>query len=520
MNLKAKLLAALLLLSLAAVPARAEVKLPALISDNMVLQRGIKARLWGWAEPGEKVTVAFRGQSSSALADQAGRWSIYLPPMEAGGPFEMTIYGKNALTIRNIMVGEVWVCSGQSNMAWPVSYTVDAKEEMASANYPAIRMFTVANAVSAGPEADCRGSWTVVSPETIGRNTFSGVGYYFARELHQKLGLPVGMIHTSWSGSMIEPWIDRAAYAAEAGYRPLLEGVDKSLADYAEAFYQRVGAEVLAWKLAADRAIADRRPLPLPPMLSLAGDPRNPSMPTAIFNAMVAPLTPYAIRGAIWYQGESNARRAQEYRKLLPMMIRSWRRAWGEGDFPFLIVQLANFTPPKPEPAESFWAELREAQLMTSLSVPKTGLAVAIDIGEANNIHPLNKQEVGKRLALAARAIAYGESLVYSGPIYRSRTIEGNKIRIHFKHVDGGLVAKGGEGLTGFAIAGEDRKFVWAEAVIEGETVVVSSPEAARPAAARYAWADNPACNLYNRAGLPASPFRTDDWPGAAEGSK
>jgi len=428
----------MLWLALAALQASAKVTLPAIISDNMVLQREVKARIWGAAAPQEKVRVSIDKQKQETVADGAGKWSVRLNKMKAGGPYEMTVAGENTITLHNILVGEVWFCSGQSNMQFTVAGANNATEEIAQANYPAIRSIEVPRVKAAEPQADFKGKWDVCTPQTAG--SFTAVGYFLARELHKRLGVPVGIINSSWGGTPIQPWISRAS----------------------------------------------------------------------IFNAMVGPITPYAIAGAAWYQGESNAGDAYNYRTLLPALIKGWRKAWGERDLPFLIVQLANYGGNPAEPADSAWAELREAQVM-ALALPKTGMTVIIDIGDPEDIHPRNKQEVGRRLALAAETIAYGEKLAYSGPMYGSMKIEDGKIRLRFQHTEGFLVAHGDK-LTGFAIAGEDKKFVWAEAVIDGDTVVVSSPQVAKPVAVRYGWADSPVCNLFNGVGLPASPFRTDNW--------
>jgi sialate O-acetylesterase len=395
------------------------------------------------------------------VADGAGKWSVRLNKMKAGGPYEMTVAGENTITLHNILVGEVWFCSGQSNMQWVVGDSNNADEEIAQANYPAIRSIEVPGVKAAEPQADFKGKWEGCTPQTAG--SFTAVGYFLARELHKRLGVPVGIINCSWGGTPIQPWMSRASY-----------------------------------------------PFELPAQIELEW-----GSPVSNYNAMVAPITPYAIAGAAWYQGESNADDAYNYRTYLPALIKGWRQAWGIRDLPFLIVQLANFGGNPAEPADSAWAELREAQVM-ALALPKTGMAVIIDIGDPADIHPRNKQEVGRRLALAAETIAYGEKLAYSGPMYDSMKIEDDKIRLRFRHTEGFLVAHG-EKLTGFAIAGEDQKFVWAEAVIDGDTVVVSGLQVAKPVAVRYGWADSPVCNLFNGVGLPASPFRTDNWKGITE---
>jgi sialate O-acetylesterase len=379
-------------------------------------------------------------------------------------------------------------------MAMSVSSSANAEWKIAAANYPKIRLFTVERKVAEQPQSDCEGSWTLCSPETV--PGFSAVAYYFGRELHKKLDVPVGLIHTSWE--------------KDADFAPILMRYADAVARYPQAKTE-YEQKVAQWKEVVKKAKAEKKKPPRQPRA-----PRGPGhhhSPAGLYNAMIAPLIPYGIQGAIWYQGESNAGRAYQYRKLFPAMIKNWRNDWGQGDFPFLFVQLANFKAVNPQPSESDWAELREAQLMT-LALADTGMAVIIDIGEADDIHPKNKQDVGKRLALWALAGSYRKKLVYSGPIYKSMKVERDKIVLQFDHVGSGLVAGRGGALKGFAVAGADRKFVWADARMDSNGIVVSSDEVSEPAAVRYAWADNPVCNLYNWEGLPASPFRTDDWPG------
>jgi sialate O-acetylesterase len=490
----------------------ADVELPAVIGDNMVLQRHQRVPIWGTADAGEKITVTFAGQQVSTTTRPDGRWIARLTALVAGGPYEMTIAGKNIITLRNVLVGEVWACSGQSNMAFSVQASNNAQEEIAAADYPMLRLLTVPRVPASEPVSDIEAEWVVCSPQTV--PGFSAVGYFFGRELHKELGVPIGLINTSWGGTPAESWTTRPTLEEDPDFAPIVERWNQARENYPEQ--KKKHEEALAkWKEEVEKAKAEGKPPPRQP-----GPPlfeRKQYEPGSLYNGMIAPLIPYAIRGAIWYQGESNAGRAYQYRELFAAMIRDWRREWGQGAFPFLFVQLANFMAREAEPAESAWAELREAQSMT-LSLPKSGQAVIIDIGEADDIHPKNKQDVGRRLALNALAIAYGRDIVYSGPVYRSMEIEGDRIRLHFDHVGGGLMAKGGGSLKGFAIAGEDRKFVWADANIEGDLVVVHSDGVPNPAAVRYAWANNPECNLYNEEGLPASPFRTDSWPGVTEG--
>jgi len=494
----------------------ADVKLPAVISDNMVLQRGKKIPIWGWAEPGEKVSVKGSWQwfKTSTKTKDNGKWMVKIQPPKAGGPYEIEIKGNNTITLKNILVGEVWVCSGQSNMQWSVRQAANPEQEIAAAGYPKIRLFTVKRKVADKPQPDCEGRWIMCSPETV--PDFSAVGYFFGRELHQHLNVPIGLIHTSWGGTPAEAWTRRGVLESEPDCIPILQRFNEAMAKYPEA-KKKYDESVIEWKEDVKKAKAEGKNPPRRPRPPFG--PGNPHSPAGLYNAMIAPLIPYGIRGAIWYQGESNASRAYQYRKLFPAMITNWRQDWGQGKFPFLFVQLANFMAVDSEPVDSAWAELREAQLMT-LALPKTGMAVIIDIGEAKDIHPKNKQDVGKRLALWALAKTYRKKMVYSGPIYKSMKTEGNQITLDFEHVGGGLVAGGGEPLKGFAVAGADRKFVWADAKVEGDTVVVSNDGISEPIAVRYGWANNPVCNLCNKEGLPASPFRTDDWPGITADKK
>ena len=513
------LVATLMLAAAVGCQSAANVRMPAVFSDHMVLQQGMDVPVWGWADSPGKVTVTLCGQTATALAGSDGRWQTRVKPPKAGGPYEMTVAGQNTITVKDILVGEVWVCSGQSNMQWSVNASANPEQEIAAANYPNIRLLTVPRVTAMQPQTNCEAVWVACSPETV--PGFSAVAYFFGRELHKTRDVPVGLINTSWGGTPSEAWTSGRTVDAVAEFQPVVERFDQAAANYAKQLqdWEKTKEERLAkWKAAAEKAKADgKRPprRPGPP-----GDPtKSPHRPTALFNGMIAPLVPYGLAGAIWYQGESNAARAYQYRTIFPAMINDWRNHWRQGDFPFLFVQLANFMKQAAEPEESAWAELREAQSM-ALALPKTGQAVIIDIGDANNIHPKNKQDVGKRLALAARAIAYGEKIVYSGPVYDSAKVESGKIRLTFKHTGGGLVAKGGDKLTGFAIAGADKTFVWADAQIDGQTVVVSSSAVAKPVAVRYAWAINPECNLCNSDGLPASPFRTDTWPGVTADAK
>ena len=482
--------------------APADVRLPAVFSDNMVLQQKMKAPVWGWAAPGEQVTVTLAASKATATADAAGKWMVRLDPLPAGGPFDMTVAGKNTLTVKNVLLGEVYLASGQSNMEWVVRNVKNADQETAAADYPNIRMFTVVKAIGASPQSDCRGSWAVCTPQNV--PSFSAVGYFFALNLQKALKVPVGILHTSWGGTPVQSWTDMDSLQNE----PLLKSMGDSTQTYFAAYAKDLAAAVRDWVPAYDQAVAEGKPLPPTPALPSNGP--GAGSPTGLYNAMVAPLVPYGLAGAIWYQGESDAGNPMLYRTQFPTMIQGWRRLWGQGDFGFFFVQLANYTPQVPQPTDGAgWPALREAQTMT-LALPKTGMATIIDIGEAGDIHPRNKQDVGLRLALAAEKVQYGMDVVYSGPTYAGMKVEGNKVRISFDNVGGGLMVKGDEPVKGFAIAGADKKLVWADAVIDGKTVVVSSPQVPEPVAVRYAFENNPVCNLYNREGLPAVPFRTD----------
>jgi sialate O-acetylesterase len=503
----------------------ADIKLPSVIGDNMVLQRGGSVPIWGWADPCEQIVIKYGiySRTWSAVADANGRWETKIGPFDAVGVgMDLKFEGKNTIVLKNVIVGEVWVCSGQSNMELTVSNSVNAGQEIAEANnYPQIRMFTVGKNVKYTPMANCQGHWLVCSSHSV--VGFSAVGYFFGRELNKQLNVPIGLINTSWGGTPAESWTSKEYLEGDAELKPILTRYEETVAKIPE-IKEQYKQEIQKYEESAAKLKAEGKPVPPRPKFEQPIGPGHQYSPTGLFNGMVAPLIPYSIRGAIWYQGEANAERAYQYRRLFPTMIKCWREKWGQGDFPFLFVQLANFMAVNPEPGESEWAELREAQLMT-LSAPNTGMAVIIDIGDANNIHPKNKQDVGRRLALWALAKTYGKDMVYSGPIYKSMEVRGNSAILHFESVGGGLVvstsspqvAGKGELLKGFAVAGADHKFVWADAKIEDDTVVVSSDKVSEPVAVRYGWADNPICNLYNKEGLPATPLRTDNWPGLTD---
>ena len=628
----------------------ADVRLPKILGSNMVLQRNHEIQIWGWADRREKVTVHFNEVVRSIRADEDGKWLITLPAMKAGGPYSMKVRGKNILELENILIGDVWVCSGQSNMEWPLQQSNDAVQEAAHADYHGLRLFTVPNNVQAEPAEDISGGeWQECNAETV--LPFSAVGYFFGRDIHRELKVPIGLISSNWGGTVIETWMSREAIDTMEDFREQMEslspidlkkemeqkqaqlhaviekyaaeepGIQEGRAVWADPELDLSGWGTMSlpglWESRGldglDGIVWFRREFFLPPeaaesgiilelgciddsdqtwvnghktgetiqkynqdrfykvppeylregrnvvvvrvedtggggglygdtgkMKAVSGDFEIPlsgewlyrvspaglqlnfqnliapnSYPTLLFNGMIHPLLNYPILGAIWYQGEANAGRAYQYRTLLPLMIRDWREHWKQDDFPFLIVQLANYMAPPVEPGESAWAELREAQSM-ALSLDKTGMAVTIDIGEADNIHPRNKQEVGRRLALSALKVAYGWDVVYSGPVFREMRVEGSRAVLSFDPVGSGLLCRDRYGyLKGFAMAGPDRVFHWAKAHIEGDKVWVYCDEVSNPVAVRYAWADNPDdANLYNREGLPASPFRTDDWPG------
>jgi sialate O-acetylesterase len=503
----------------------ADVKPNPLFTDGAVLQRGQPVPVWGAARDGEKVTVEIDRQKVSTTAAD-GKWSVSLKPLKEGGPHTMKISGDNSVTVNNLLVGEVWVCSGQSNMEWPFSKVHNAQEEGPKADYPKIRMFTVKRKVSIKPLAEAEGSWVECSPQTVGG--FSAVGYFFARDLYQKLGVPVGMIHTSWGGTPAQAWTSLEGFGNDPQLKEYVDAATRRLASYdadvaayaekmeefnakSKEWNETVGKtyqETLkGWNEAAAKAKNDGQPVPPKPTPSSPQPkaPQNPEggsgNPATLYNGMIAPIIPYGIKGVIWYQGEGNAQKSKQYQTLFPAMIADWRKRWKQGDFPFFFVQIAPFNGQPPE--------IREAQFLTLAKVRNTAMAVTTDVGNANDIHPTQKEPVGQRLALAARTLAYGEKIEYSGPLYDKMTAKGGNIILGFKHVGGGLVAKDGE-LKGFTIAGEDKNFVPAQARIDGATVVVSAEGVSLPKAVRYGWANVPDVNLFNKEGLPASPFRTD----------
>ncbi|WP_138991358.1 sialate O-acetylesterase [Larkinella sp. C7] len=631
----------------------ADVHLPKIFGSHMVLQRRKPVPVWGWSDPNEKITVQFNNQTKTTKADKSGKWMVRLDPTEAGGPFALSVAGKkNTVAFDDVLVGEVWICSGQSNMEWVVKSSTNAAQEIQEANYPLIRHFKVPHDLSLSPKDDVLGgTWQPATPETVGN--FTAVGYFFARELLKELNnVPIGLLNTSWGGTQSESWTSREAMDSFEEFKPVVATMPKTLEEFASKRLEQLQNQVKSaqgdlpgaadvqqwsgadfndanWQTLRLPDLFDRKALPgfdgvvwfrremtvpaelagkemtltLGPVfdadetylngvkvgtttqtgqartytvpggtlkpgrnviavrvddqngtggftakedqfklsgngqeISLVGDwkyriadyNRNPALVnpnmtgTILYNAMIHPLIPYAIQGAIWYQGESNAGRAYQYRKTFPLMITDWRTRWGQGDFPFLFVQLASFNAANGTSATgSTWGELREAQTMT-LALPNTGMAVTSDIGESKDIHPKNKQDVGKRLALNALKTVYGQNRVYSGPVFKAMEVTGNKAVLTFDHVGGGLQSSDKYGyLKGFEVAGADQKFHWAKAEIQGDKVIVFSSEVATPVSVHYGWADdNGEVNLYNKEGLPAVPFRTDTWPGKTEAGR
>ncbi len=629
--------------------------LPTLISDHMVLQQGREVHLWGTADAGEAITASLAGHTANATTDAARRWIVRLPAMSAGGPFTLTIQGNKKIEIKDVMIGEVWIASGQSNMTFSLDGSEGAATEVPKANYPQIRLFTVPRKIALSPQENTLpAAWKICTPDNA--KGFSAVAYFFARELQRKLNVPIGVVESAWPGTAIEDWISPDALQADADLKPVLEewnhatpavkrfaesslpldlefddfelipaasaSASKLLANFDDgtARVSTGGSFTYTWEDAPDapfelvapgrggvgftariaghldgtqdsivganykldgtaidlsayagirfwvRGSGSFRFRSKQPTVTDWDDYASPvmkassewreitvwfrdlrqdgwgvtqpfthdaltgftieSLTTAeyapipvsgLYEGMITPLLPAAFRGAIWYQGESNVLKAHQYRKLLPALIGSWRDSLHDKDLEFLIVQLPNHGAIPDEPAESAWAELREAQFMTMQHVPKTGMAITIDVGDPKDLHPHRKLEVGQRLALWAEGTIYKQPIEYSGPLYESMRIEGGAIRVRFAHVGAGLEVRNGEALRGFAVAGADRKFHWAEDRVDSDTVVVSSREVPSPVAVRYAWGDSPICNLFNKDGLPASPFRTDDWPGITQ---
>jgi sialate O-acetylesterase len=527
---KARMFVVVSLVAAGAVSAApAAVRLPRVFGDDMVLQRQMPVPVWGWAEAGQKVIVTFAGQAATATAAADGKWMLKLEPLEASDkPATMIVTaGDDAkVTLKNVLVGEVWLGSGQSNMEMSVGGCLEAAKFIAEAKYPDIRLFTVRKRPAGEAQDDVEGRWGACSPQAVGG--FSAVLFFFGRRIHKELGVPVGLVHSSWGGTRIEPWTPPCGFRAVASLAAIAKQVEDAPGLYRRQVRQAV-PQMEAWLAKAKEALAGDGKLPPAPPL-----PRHPldssGAATGLYNGMIHGLIPFALRGALWYQGESNGGEGRSYFEKKRALIGGWRELWGQGAFAFYFVQLADFMAPNADPAGGDgWARLREAQT-ACLSIPNTGMAVLTDIGDAKDIHPKNKQDVGERLALWALAKDYGKKdLVYSGPLYKGSKAEGAKMVISFDHVGSGLMVGRKEGLAptqevpgaalkGFSIRGDDGQWHWADARIVADTVVVSSDKVAKPLGVRYAFTTNTdACNLYNKEGLPASPFRTDggaEWSG------
>jgi sialate O-acetylesterase len=531
-------------------PLNADVRMPAIFGDHMVLQQNHPISIWGWADPDEKITINLNGKNTHTLTGADGKWHTTLDPADANHqPQTLTVQGRNTLTFSDVLIGDVWIASGQSNMEFGIQSTTEAPATIAAANDPQLRMFFVPWTTSLTPLDDIaktpadspNGKWQTCTPEIMNHpkwawHGITAIGYYFAKDIRQATGHPLGLIATYKGGTPAQAWTSLPGLQQDPPFTRHLEQHDKLLANHetAKAAHPqqqaRYQAAMKEWTAANHQAIEEgtkppQKPSPPPPPDGGYGAPAN------LYNALIAPLIPYTIKGVIWHQGESNSdhiEQALEYRRLFPRMINDWRKNWNQGDFPFLFVQLANYKAPPQTPSEGNWPWTREAQLKT-LTLPHTAMAVTCDIGDPKDIHPKDKLDVGKRLALAARHTAYGEKLTHSGPIYHTMTIENNQIRLKFHHPGTGLTigappwtpdgappAKA-EKLQGFGIAAADQNFIWADATIDGDTILVTHPQIAHPVAVRYNWADNPNGNLYNQEGLPASPFRTDHWPAPAK---
>lgn len=466
----------------------ADVRLPGIFSTNMVLQRNQSIPIWGWASPNEKITISLNQQTVKTKADKTGKWKVALKQEAAGGPYTLTVKGTNEIKVENVLVGEVWLCSGQSNMEMHVEHSSDKRyvPDMRAANNPMIRHIKIQNTVSDTPRADIAGGEWKLGNDSNTVREFTSVGYFFALKLYEELKVPIGLINSTWGGTVVETWTSREAL------------------DAADDFKGSVKTTFAAVKSASQN-----------------GEVWPNNYPSLLFNGMINPIIPYAIKGALWYQGESNASRAHQYQKAFPLMISDWRARWKQGDFPFYFVQLASWEATHGNSTNgSTWAELREAQTAT-LSLPNTGMAVTLDIGDTKDIHPANKKDVGLRLAAIALNNLYDKQREYSGPMFKSMNIDGNKAMITFSHGDGLWIKDNYGYLKGFEVAGADQKFHYAKADIKDGRVIVYSDSVPAPVAVRYGWADDmPEANLYNSAGLPAVPFRTDKWKGVTDNEK
>lgn len=486
----------------------AEFRLATIFTHHAVLQRDAKVPIWGWADVGEKVTVGFAGQTKTATSDATGKWMVKLDPLKASvEPRTLTVtaaHSTSKIVINDILVGEVWLGSGQSNMAFPVSRADGFEKEKRAVNMPVVRMFKEESGPSGTPRADSKGTWTVCTPETVG--AFSATLFFFGREIHKSLGVPVGLINSSVGGTPIERWIAPEAQRATPALSSFFKSLDQSAPDPSLVAEDKFDEALARWKEAAKKAREENQPVPSKPRKRSIQEADKGNL-GSLFNGKIAPLIPYRIRGAIWYQGEANAKGAKShfYQYQLPLLVKDWRARWGY-DFPFAWAQLPNFGADAAD-----WPTVREAMLKT-LALPKTGMGINIDIGEEKNIHPKNKQEVGRRLSLWALGTVYKQRVAStSGPLPAGNKVRGSEVVLSFSHTDGGLIAKDGK-LKGFVIAGADKQWQPATARIAGDKVIVSSPDVMQPVAVRYAWENFPTCNLYNGAVLPASPFRTDDW--------
>ncbi|WP_414662176.1 sialate O-acetylesterase [Horticoccus sp. 23ND18S-11] len=496
-----------LVLAGSAATAWADITLAPLFRDGAVLQRDQPLVVWGRAAAAEKVEVKFRSQTVSVITAADGRWRVTLAPEKAAiVPAELVATGANTVVVRDVLVGDVWLCSGQSNMAMMVRSSADADREIAAANFPLIRHFKVPSVVAERPASDVAGAWAVCSPTTVG--TFSAAAYYFARDLHQKSGVPIGLVNSSWGGTQIEAWMSEAALRADPAGKEVYARWEARLAEYPAKMTEHAAA-LAKWEAAkAEAQAAGKRFARAAP-----AKPEGPGsrwLPGGLYNAMIAPLVPYGLRGMLWYQGETNAARHAEYASLFTGMIKQWRAEFGE-NLPFYFVQLANFESGMGTKGD-VWAHLREAQAR-ALTLPNTGMAVTIDVGEPKDIHPKNKQAVGRRLALHARKHVLGEKIETDGPLFTGAKPDGGAMRVTFSHAGGlKLEAPQGDGRVAFEIAGADKVFVPAEARIDGRAVIVSAASVPAPVAVRYAWRNSPDARLFNAAGLPAAPFRSDKW--------
>jgi sialate O-acetylesterase len=520
--MKSRLLTTITIILLATGICRADVVLPDVIADAMVLQRERPVSIWGKAEPSEAINVSFAGQTKKTVADKDGKWRVTLDPLRASATRAvLTIAGKNKIELKDILVGEVWLVAGQSNMQLILSQTANGEAASAAAKHPLLRLFNVSRQVAFKHKTGPLAVWQACTPQSV--KEFSAAGYYFGVELQKELNVPIGLINSSYGGSQAEAWTPVEYLQASDDLRPCVER-EKIWAEERPRVQAEYDAKLKEWRAAVEHARAENKRPPAQPAVPDAL--REYRIAASIYNGMIAPLVPFALRGAIWYQGESNEARAQQYELLLPTMIKAWRAKWqqsgGQGDFPFGIVQLPNYRAVKPEPADEAWSHLREAQRRTASNTPHTGLIVTIDIGEANDIHPKNKLDVGKRMARWALADVYGRKLTKSGPLFRKSEIAGAKIVLTFDEAGAGLRIRDGDKLNEFAIAGADHKWHWAEAKITGKNrIEVWSADVPQPQAVRYAFNNNPRQpNLTNETGLPAVPFRTDNWPGPTDGKR